>query len=663
MVNPASYQLELSLKNKTIAVLSTLAATALLSACGGGGGSSDTVPATGIVSNTLSVSDSALTAGQSLVVTSNAKAQFDALTSHTWKITQVSGAAAESLPTISDANCDNAKVVPGAKAGGGNPGVNGTSECTVQISVPVDTPTSVWLVENVAKSSSNGASSASFRLSVSAKASIEGGFGLSLPTAPQGVTTGTSGSVTAGYLISPTATLDKPVAYEWSKASGGEIVLTGASTNTLSFIATTAGDYVFTVKATAVINGKAVVREGAVLVRVLDASSALEVSAGDIMVATKGTVVTLNGSATNATAGNTLSYAWAVKKAPVGVNTQDVTLYNATTLKPQFTPTVSGDYEFELTVTQSGTSPVQRSATTKVSVQEPDQVVPAFTVSAGSAQVAQVNSVVTVAGSVAQGNPAPTNLTYLWTSVGAKVASLSGATTPTATFVPSVAGEYRLRFTATSGSVSQSDEVVISVGSAPAKTFQLSAGSIQSTPVSTPVSLTATLNGDVAAKDANIAWSVKDKNGTVVANVANSNTLNAGFVADVEGEYTATVTVTPIDGATPAKSATTLVLAYPATQTENAPPYFSITAGDAQVVEQGEVVLLSGEVVQGVPAAQNMSYSWTCDNGVVPSNKNALTASFIAANVGNVTCSLTVEAGTTSKMSSTSIQVLAPAAP
>lgn len=624
------------MNTKPLFALSCIASVVMLTACGGGGSSSkDTVAQAGTVTNTVSVPDSVIRAGDSMKATATAKAAFDALAVHQWTVKQLSGDPSAAAPVLSDPNCDNADKVPGSKASGSNPGVNGTSKCTVTISVPAGAPTSEWLVQNVAKSSSSGSATASFKLSVTGRVATEGGFSLKDLSLPVAVNAGTTGFVSAEYVVNPGVSLDKPVVYEWSKESGAAVVLANTNTSRLSFLASTPGDYVFRVKATAVIAGQTIIREAAVLARVQDANSALQVSAGDLQVVKKGDIARLTGSVSNAASNGTLTYQW----TGVGPGNTPVTIYNDQTLTPQFTPTQAGNHEFVLRVTQSGASPLVKEARTLVNVQEASDT-PYFTVAAGTTQIVQSGAVVTLTGRVANGNPAPSNLSYNWQVVSSPVpVTLSGANSTTASFIaPVVPGDYRLKFTAAAGGTSKYDEVTVRVAATEAKAYRAAAGPLQAVVTGATVTLQGAVTGGLSQDAVSVSWSQVPTEDSVPVSLYGDNTFTPTLLPTVAGSYVFEMLVTPSDGSPP-QTSRTMVLVYPSTQTGASSSYYAISAGDAQVADQGDSVVLAGEMVTGVPAPQNVRFQWSVatdspNTTATLSNVNALTASFIPEKAG-----------------------------
>lgn len=86
----------------------------------------------------------------------------------------------------------------------------------------------------------------------------------------------------------------------------------------------------------------------------LDNSSSVEITAdaGNNITASVGEQVTLDGSNSSITEG-TLSYLWEFESKPSGSN---VTIQNATTVNPTFTPDTEGDYVVKLTVSNDNSS-------------------------------------------------------------------------------------------------------------------------------------------------------------------------------------------------------------------------------------------------------------------------------------------------------------------
>ncbi|MCC5612047.1 hypothetical protein LC612_36275, partial [Nostoc sp. CHAB 5834] len=503
------------------------AAAGILVACGGGG---STVAPSGQVTNKVSPNGATTAlAGQRVAVAAEAKASFDAIVGHTWKITKTAGdQAVPTPPTFADASCAGANVVPGKRAMANAPGINGTSHCATELVIASDTPASEWLVENTARST-DGSANGKFTLKVTPLPKVVTGFGLTVPAVPEVFQVDKTARLKAGATLNAGFEYDEPLKFEWTQVSGpATVALAGAATDTAAFTPRVAGEYVFKVKLSATIRGKAEVREGAV-VAVVEAGGGYTVSSGALKAVPLGETVRLDGAVTGSNVPSSLSYKWTQTAGPA------VALYGGDSLNPEFTPTVVGDYEFELQVTRNGDTPVTKSSRTKVSVYTQGAAAsPYFTVSAGATQVATPGSIATLSGQVIAGTPAPTNLAYSWAQISGPTVSLSGAASQNATFLAAGAGTYVFEFTATAGSQVKTDQVTVVVSAAPTSTFTVDAGAIKTSPANTTVNLQGVLSGSAAPSSLQIAWTQVTGPATTIFN---ADKLGAQFLPTAAGDY------------------------------------------------------------------------------------------------------------------------------
>lgn len=635
-----------SIKRMSLAALTAAA----LTACGGGGGS---VAGSGQVElNVTPDGTVTLSAGNTLRLSSSAKAFFSALKSHGWTVRQVSGVPSEGLVTVSDATCKNATVTPGYQSSGSTPGRNGTSDCPVVLTADLSTPASEWEISSTATSGS-GSASDRFVLKITPSAQANSGFTLAVPNLPLTAITEELVTVSASTSVNDGVRPDKPATYQWSLLSGPAATLAGANTSTVAFVPKEAGDYVLGVKTTVVINGKTETREGAVvvLVKAKTAPVQLSVNAGALQAAKVGEAATLSGTVSGST---NATVRWTQVSGP-----QTVAVFNDEQLQAQFTPTKSGDYVFELTATHPGTPAVTKSARTKVSAYEPVTGTPFFAVSAGDAQVGAVNQIVSLTATVKAGEPAPGNLLYQWTQVSGPTVSLAGPTGLAASFVPKTTGTYEFEFKATTAQapvVSNTDRTVVHVLADAPKPFGVDAGSIQVAPTGVSVKLQGSLQGSDTS-NVNVRWV---QTGGPGVTLFGQNTLQAEFLPTQAGEYQFELRGYRADNETDARSDTTMVAVY-STYDSPVTPVFAVSAGDAQVVGPDAPVVLTGEVAQGTPAPDNMTYQWSQISGpaVTLSNDKTIRASFIAPEPNLYTFLLTVSAGGVTKTAVTSVQVLA----
>lgn len=262
------------------------------------------------------------------------------------------------------------------------------------------------------------------------------------------------------------------VTYAWSLTSkpGGSSLNLGSSsiTNsdqiTASFTPDVAGQYVFTLT----------VDDG-------DTSEidTLIVTANTLPVANAGTAPTdyrpteqfsLDGSSSSDADSDSLTYVWTLTSKPGGSSKTTSDIVDATTVSPDFTADVIGDYEFSLIVNdgKQNSASADTVTVTVVANQLP-------TISAGTDGTGNVSSLVSTNGSITVADPEGDALTYAWTFVSVPDGSalvdgnISDSTTLTADFTPDVAGSYTLRFTVTDTFDGQTvtDDVIFTVTDGP----------------------------------------------------------------------------------------------------------------------------------------------------------------------------------------------------
>lgn len=131
--------------------------------------------------------------------------------------------------------------------------------------------------------------------------------------------------------------------YAWTQTSGpSTVTLSSTSVPKPTFTApTTLGTWVFSLTVNDGYNASATPATVTVVT-----NNKPVVNAGSAKTVTTAGTISLSGTATDADS-HTMTYAWTVVSQPTG---SSITLSNATTLTPSFTPSVSGQYTFRLTV-------------------------------------------------------------------------------------------------------------------------------------------------------------------------------------------------------------------------------------------------------------------------------------------------------------------------
>jgi hypothetical protein len=190
-----------------------------------------------------------------------------------------------------------------------------------------------------------------------------------------------------------------------------------------------------------------------------------------------GALVTLDGSASTADAGKTLSYAWALSTRPAG---SSAGLSSLTSVKPTFTPDLAGTYVATLIVNDG----VANSKAATVSIVAVVNVAPVA--NAGAAQNVVTGAVVILDGSASSDADGDT-LTYAWTLTSRPAGSsavLSSWTSAKTTFTADVTGAYVASLMVNDGKVS-SDLALVTVTA--------------STALSTPVVSSVSIDGGAAS--------------------------------------------------------------------------------------------------------------------------------------------------------------------
>ena len=170
-------------------------------------------------------------------------------------------------------------------------------------------------------------------------------------------------------------------------------------------------------------------------------------NAGTTQSVVTGTVVTLDGSASNDANGDSLTYSWIITSKPAG---SSAVLSSSTAVKPTFTADVAGAFVLNLIVNDGKIS----SVTASVTVNATSSVINTAPVAnAGTAQSVVTGTVVTLDGSGS--NDANGDLlTYRWSFTSKPAGSssaLSSAAVAKPTFTPDVAGAYVLNLVVNDG--------------------------------------------------------------------------------------------------------------------------------------------------------------------------------------------------------------------
>ena len=257
------------------------------------------------------------------------------------------------------------------------------------------------------------------------------------------------------------------------------------------------------------------------------------VNAGADVSVTVNTTVTVTGTASDPD-GDSISFNWTIQSRPSG---SSASLSNASSATVSITPDVAGTYVLRVTASDgnggSASDEVQITATAPPSG--------GVTADAGADASASVGNTVNLDGTGSTGS----NLTYSWrfTSTPAGEPRINNPTSARASFVPNAAGEYVVELTVADGSVSDRDEVRISVTQPNrAPTVNING------PAAVLLGGTATANVSASDPDGDALQFDYDLTtpGGSGASLEVSGT-SVSFTPDVAGAYVVTVTVTDGD--------------------------------------------------------------------------------------------------------------------
>lgn len=446
------------MQNKPIlrALITTLAATVLVAACGGGNGDGPTTASSGKVSNTVTVANPALGGGSSTAVTASAYVQGDTPTSMKWSITPLTPSSG-AVPTFSDPNCTAATLTAPAVAG-----TSGAGACNAILTIPPTAITGNWRVTNTVTSASGSISSSQ---DVVVTALPESGFRLMESSTPIVAYVNKTVQLSLPFTINLGNVSN--VRYTWAAAATNPAVVPigGISSSTASFTPTTTGQYQFMATVNALVDGIPQTTTGSVIVQVSPPNQAASLVVSPPQTVAPGAVVTLSGSVANSD--KTLSYSNEWVQQPGAM--PSVTLTNATSTTSSTTasfiaPTTEGTYRFTWTVITTFLDGTTATANASTTIIVKANATGSFNVSAGNAQSVAPGAAVMLNGNVT--GQGATSYSYAWQQVGSTPATitLSNPNSATASFIaPTTSGTYNFLLTVLTGStsVSSTTQVVV----------------------------------------------------------------------------------------------------------------------------------------------------------------------------------------------------------
>ena len=433
---------------------------------------------------------------------------------------------------------------------------------------------------------------------------------------------GPSQNVVVGAVVSMDGSASKDsdggsLTFKWTligKPIGSAASLTNPTYPNPKFTADLAGNYVVSL---VVNDGKANSTVATVSVTATVANAAPVANAGVNQNVVIASTVTLDGTASTDANNDSLSYKWVLQSKPA---TSSATLAAATSAKPTFKADVAGTYVATLVVSDGKANSelaavsILASATNLAPVAKP-----------GVNQSVVTGTKVSVDAS-ASSDPNGDSITYRWSLLfkpAGSTATLSSATTASATFTADLAGTYLVGLTVNDGKV-DSPVVVLTVTAAKLNAVPVaSAGTNQNVTAATLTTLDGTASTDADLDGLSYTWSLISKPSSSNAALSSTTSPKPTFTPDVAGTYVASLVVS--DGKDRSPTAVVTVIA----SGSNSAPVAN--AGAAQSVSTAAVVTLNGTGSTDANG-DTLTYRWT-----LTSKPTSSTAALSSATVASPT--------------------------
>ena len=433
---------------------------------------------------------------------------------------------------------------------------------------------------------------------------------------------GPSQNVVVGAVVSMDGSASKDsdggsLTFKWAligKPIGSAASLTNPTYPNPKFTADLAGNYVVSL---VVNDGKANSTVATVSVTATVANAAPVANAGVNQNVVIASTVTLDGTASTDANNDSLSYKWVLQSKPA---TSSATLAAATSAKPNFKADVAGTYVATLVVSDGKANSelaavsILASATNLAPVAKP-----------GVNQSVVTGTKVSVDAS-ASSDPNGDSITYRWSLLfkpAGSTATLSSATTASATFTADLAGTYLVGLTVNDGKV-DSPVVVLTVTAAKLNAVPVaSAGTNQNVTAATLTTLDGTASTDADLDGLSYTWSLISKPSSSNATLSSTTSPKPTFTPDVAGTYVASLVVS--DGKDRSPTAVVTVIA----SGSNSAPVAN--AGTAQSVSTAAVVTLNGTGSTDANG-DTLTYRWT-----LTSKPTSSTAALSSATVASPT--------------------------
>jgi hypothetical protein len=282
-------------------------------------------------------------------------------------------------------------------------------------------------------------------------------------------------------------------------------------------------------------DGKVDSAAAAVTVTVASANSEPIANAGINQNVVVGASVTLDGTSSSDANRDALSFRWVLVSRPTG---SSATLSSAVAAKPVFVADKIGTYVASLIVNDGKVDSTTVSTTVTASAANAAPVA-----NAGTSQNVTLGTVTLDGSNSSDANYDP--LTFTWTLLNkptGSTASLSSTTSAKPTFNADVAGIYVFGLVVNDGKA-DSAAVTVSVTASAANVAPVANAGTNQNVVLGAVTLDGSTSSDANGDSLTYKWTLLSKPTSSTASLANATTAKPAFIADVAGNYVASLIV------------------------------------------------------------------------------------------------------------------------
>ncbi|NDI18128.1 MAG: hypothetical protein EBY83_09255, partial [Verrucomicrobia bacterium] len=248
-----------------------------------------------------------------------------------------------------------------------------------------------------------------------------------------------------------------------------------------------------------------------------------------------GASVTLDGTSSSDANRDPLSFRWVLVSRPTG---SSATLSSAVSAKPVFVADKIGTYVASLIVNDGKVDSTTVSTTVTASAANAAPVA-----NAGTSQNVTLGTVTLDGSNSSDANYDP--LTFTWTLLNkptGSTASLSSTTSAKPTFNADVAGIYVFGLVVNDGKA-DSAAVTVSVTASAANVAPVANAGTNQNVVLGAVTLDGSTSSDANGDSLTYKWTLLSKPTSSTASLANATTAKPAFIADVAGNYVASLIV------------------------------------------------------------------------------------------------------------------------